>query len=610
MISFLNINPQLAYILGVILCSGLFWIAGRFIMQGCRFRLARYVLLGSAFVSLLLPFVKIGILEPEVVENTVLPVGDFDYVELGDVVADPFWTLERFFFVAYALVSLALFLRFIVGILRLRVIERHSVVVSEGGIKVVTNSSIKSPFSFGRTIFVGDGDDHTSRAMILRHEEEHIRLHHSVDKTLMEFLSSIFWINPFFFLIKSSLTEVHEFEADSAVVNDGFNIADYKQLIFSQIGCDNPEVASGLVFSLTKKRIIMLSQTKKRGWVSVLTLIPAVALSLALVSFTERSDKLEIKDPKVAKTSSDPSITMTDINVAKIVLDEKGDKPLIFLDGKEIKSDQLNNIPENSFGSMEVFKGESAIALYGDRAKNGVLVITTKKDGESSKKGSFSVFNGDKHIKISEDGLSLRSGDYTVSVGGNFDEFEKSLKPQKGSEPLYLVNGYEVSSSVAKTIDAQTIASMDVIKSDKAVDLYGDRAKNGAVVITTKTAQKDSNKVVKTHSASFDQPVVSAETPALFDNKPGQAEFALWCQKNIKYPQEAKDEGIKGRVTVSFVVEPDGKLTNIKMVRSVDKLLDEATLDVVRRSPNLWTPAKNGDKPVRLLVNMPMIFKL
>lgn len=489
MISFLNINPQLAYILGVILCSGLFWIACRFIMQGSRFRLARYVLLGSAFVSLLLPFIKIGIFEPEVVEGTVLSIDDFAKAGIVDVARSPFWTFERIALFVYALVAFVLVLRFVVGIFRLRVIEQRSVVVSQGGIKVVSNSSIKSPFSFGRTIFVGNSDDDTSRAMILRHEEEHIRLHHSVDKTLLEFLSSIFWINPFFYLIKRSLTEVHEFEADSAVVKDGFNIADYKQLIFSQIGSGNPEVASGLVFSLTKKRIIMLTKTKKRGWVSVLTLIPAVALSLALVSFTEMPAQLEFNDPKVDTTSSDPSITLTDVNVAKIVVDEKGDKPLIFLDGKEIKHDQLSNIADDSFGSIEVFKGEKAIALYGDRAKNGVLVITTKKDGESSKSGSFSVFNGDKHIKISEEGLSLRSGDYTVSVGGDYKEFEKSLKPKRGSDPLYLVNGQEVSSAVVKTIDAESIASMDVFKGDKAVELYGDDAKNGAVIITTKTAQ-------------------------------------------------------------------------------------------------------------------------
>lgn len=107
-----------------------------------------------------------------------------------------------------------------------------------------------------------------------------------------------------------------------------------------------------------------------------------------------------------------------------------------------------------------------------------------------------------------------------------------------------------------------------------------------------------------------EEPVVFAEETATFDGKPGQSAFSAWCQANIKYPTIAQDNGIQGRVTVSFVVEPNGKLTNIKLVRGVEKSLDQAALDIVAKSPAKWVAAKNNGRPVRLMINMPIIFKL
>lgn len=107
-----------------------------------------------------------------------------------------------------------------------------------------------------------------------------------------------------------------------------------------------------------------------------------------------------------------------------------------------------------------------------------------------------------------------------------------------------------------------------------------------------------------------EEPVVFAEETATFDGKPGQTAFSAWCQSNIRYPQIAQDNNIQGKVTVSFVVEPNGKLTNIKLVRGVDKSLDQAALDIVAKSPDKWKAAKNNGRPVRLMIQMPIIFRL
>lgn len=105
-------------------------------------------------------------------------------------------------------------------------------------------------------------------------------------------------------------------------------------------------------------------------------------------------------------------------------------------------------------------------------------------------------------------------------------------------------------------------------------------------------------------------PVLFAEESALFNGKDGAVAFSQWCQANLKYPPLAIDNGIQGRVTISFVVEPTGKLSNIKVIRGVDRELDKAALDIVKNSPQKWTPAKNNGRPVRLLINIPIVFQL
>ncbi len=106
-----------------------------------------------------------------------------------------------------------------------------------------------------------------------------------------------------------------------------------------------------------------------------------------------------------------------------------------------------------------------------------------------------------------------------------------------------------------------------------------------------------------------DTPVLFAEEEVTFDGK-DYSEFSRWCQSNLRYPPIAADNGIQGRVQVQFVVERDGKVTNVKVVRGVDRELDEAAVAIVMKSPNKWTPAKNNGRAVRRLITMPIVFRL
>jgi len=89
----------------------------------------------------------------------------------------------------------------------------------------------------------------------------------------------------------------------------------------------------------------------------------------------------------------------------------------------------------------------------------------------------------------------------------------------------------------------------------------------------------------------------------------GQDGFREYIADNLRYPEIAAENGIAGRVFVRFVVEPNGSVTNVEVVRSVDPALDAEALRVVKSSPK-WSPGKQRGKPVRVSFTFPINFVL
>jgi protein TonB len=82
-----------------------------------------------------------------------------------------------------------------------------------------------------------------------------------------------------------------------------------------------------------------------------------------------------------------------------------------------------------------------------------------------------------------------------------------------------------------------------------------------------------------------------------------------WLSQNLTYPAVAAENGIQGRVIVNFVVEKDGSISNVQVVRSVDPALDREAVNVVKRMPK-WNPGMNNGQPARVKFTLPVTFKL
>lgn len=89
----------------------------------------------------------------------------------------------------------------------------------------------------------------------------------------------------------------------------------------------------------------------------------------------------------------------------------------------------------------------------------------------------------------------------------------------------------------------------------------------------------------------------------------GDKALLEWLGKNTKYPPIAQENGIQGKVYVSFIVEKDGSVTDVKVVRSVDPNLDKAAIEAIKKMPK-WKPGMQTGKPVRCRFTQPVVFKL
>ncbi len=86
-------------------------------------------------------------------------------------------------------------------------------------------------------------------------------------------------------------------------------------------------------------------------------------------------------------------------------------------------------------------------------------------------------------------------------------------------------------------------------------------------------------------------------------------EFSKWVNSKLVYPEIARENGVQGRVTLQFTVNPDGSVSNVKVLRGVDSSLDKEAVRVVSSSPK-WKPGKQRDRAVKVTYTFPVIFQL
>ena len=128
-------------------------------------------------------------------------------------------------------------------------------------------------------------------------------------------------------------------------------------------------------------------------------------------------------------------------------------------------------------------------------------------------------------------------------------------------------------------------------------------------------AEIDQKEVIEevVHVEVEEEEIVEQEIFQIVEEMPsfpgGEAKLMEYVAKNIKYPQIARETGIQGRVFVGFVVEPDGSISNVKLLRGIGGGCDEEAMRVIKSLPK-WKPGKQRGKAVRVSSQIPVFFKL
>ena len=272
-----------------------FYLFYRFLLKKETFhRFNRVVLVGTAVLSFLLPLCIITIHKPieaaPVVPEPTIVATELPAQELVPLLepAVPWWptalTLLFWAGVAFVLARVTLSILSIV-----RIIRQGRLVREEDGCKIIVTERDIDPFSWMKYIVLSGKDWEAPHASILAHEKAHIGLGHSLEVLLVDVLSALQWFNPAIWMLRADLQELHEYEADDAVLRAGTNIKEYQYLLIRKaVSKSGYSVANSFNHSILKNRITMMSKSKSplsRG-LRVLYLIPLTCIGLGMQART------------------------------------------------------------------------------------------------------------------------------------------------------------------------------------------------------------------------------------------------------------------------------------------------------------------------------------
>ncbi len=203
-------------------------------------------------------------------------------------------------------------LRLLLGIARAETISRRNPRTLSDGSRLVLSDSDCQPTSWRHTIIMSRRDFEENGQEIIAHEQAHILCHHSVDVLLASLLCAVQWFNPAAWMLKRNLKQIHEYEADAAVLREGYDGHRYQVFLIRaalerRVCC----VTSNFADCSTKKRINMMNRKQSSPWVRmrVLFLLPVTLLAIALASACKPNAKQSpTEEPQIVESTIETAI--------------------------------------------------------------------------------------------------------------------------------------------------------------------------------------------------------------------------------------------------------------------------------------------------------------
>lgn len=277
-----------------------------------------------------------------------------------------------------------------------RVIRRGRRERLADGVVLVRTPQPVTPFSWGRYVVLAETEPAEEVATILLHERAHVRLHHTWDLLFADLAGCLQWFNPAVWLLRRELCAIHEYEADRAVLEAGTDARAYQLLLVRRaVGTQAFVAANNFNHSKLQNRIAMMLKKRSSRWAAARALLILPLTAVALGAFARTLQVPVVKAPDAAQlpapvsgTDSAREASRESSSIMIVSAPEEGGKassapdakpaPLYIVDGEVVEPVRVQNFPTERIAAVTVLKDSTFTARYGDAARNGVVVISTR----------------------------------------------------------------------------------------------------------------------------------------------------------------------------------------------------------------------------------------
>jgi TonB family protein len=532
------------YILKSSVCLVVFYLFYRLLLSRETFhRFNRVALLSILLLSCLLPLVEVTVEEQTEVHQTMMTLEQ--WLMLADMMntADATDLQAEEVTVTWIQVALLVYLAGILlfalrngysllklgGLLKSGRKENLSEYIDEGEkVTLIVHDRDIAPFSWMKYIVISEKDLDENGREILIHELAHIQNRHSWDLLVADICIFFQWFNPASWLLKQELQNIHEYEADETVIEKGVDAKQYQLLLIKKaVGTRLYSMANSFNHSKLKKRITMMLKEKSNPWAKLkyLYILPVAAIAVTAFARPEISETAEeisavkVNDLTAIVEAKATKSTEEVVQVATALKDTAKPVEVKYIPVEVTEKlqgtpfyevvEQMPEYPGGIAASVEYIQKNmrypEAAEKNGTQGRVTVQFIIDKEGNVTNPKVLRSV---DKDLDAEAIRLvgampkwkpGMQKGKavavkYTLPVvfkleGGEITSSQLVTERVAGTVsgeavPLYIVDGKEVPSSIMGALRPESIESMTVLKDKSATELYGEKGKNGVILIT------------------------------------------------------------------------------------------------------------------------------
>lgn len=666
-------TPEFAYFLKVNVAFVLFYAFYRLLFyKDTFFKLRRVSLLAFFGLALLYPLLNIQdwVKEQEPMTEVIMMYSAMmpEVTITPEIVVKTDWKdmlLSASSYIYWGVVAL-LFVRFFVQLSSILLLAYHSKRTIIHGVEVYRLDKPAGPFSFFQMIFIHP-ESHSDKEIdeILTHECTHVFQWHSVDVMICELITVICWVNPFAWLLKREVRHNLEYLADNTVIQSGYDCKSYQ---YHLLGLAHHYQAAATLYNSfnvlhLKNRISMMNKKRSHGIgrTKYLIFIPLAAF-LMLLSNIEAVARItkEIAADAVAEVKEATEVRVTqgdNVKVTGQVIDDfnapvigasviiKGTNVGTITDTKgnfalETTKDAVLSFSFPAMKSKEVsvkdVLGNLKVQLYSDGSTQRsqpvpaavpavpqkprdpsdqvftVVEVMPEFPGGQGALLQFLARSVKYPVIAQENGIQGRvTASFIVEKDGSISDIEviRGVDPSLDKEAVRVLSqmpnwkpGTQRGKEVAVKYTVPVTFRLQGNDNNKPAPSGDQKEDDNGIIVVGYGEQKATESV-----DASNQVFVMVEKMPQFPG--GEDALSRFIAKTVQYPIAAQQNGIQGRVICSFIINPDGSISDAEVTQGVDPSLDKEALRVINQMPK-WTPGMQRGKAVKVKYTTPVTFRL